>query len=234
MLRSQVNEILREGEQLLRRVGFALPPFAFWSLEDWHAVGKDSLGLVRRGLGWDITDFGSGRFSQTGLLLFTLRNAPLADSSDEEQASYAEKAMVIRTGQKTPMHFHWSKTEDIINRGGGVLAIQLYGSTDKEALGDQEISFTSDGHSYKVPAGHTMRLLPGSSITLPPKLYHSFRAEEQDVVAGEISTTNDDRTDNRFLDGLVRFPSITEDESPHRLLVSDYANFLPWIRLSDN
>ena len=36
--------------------------------------------------------------------------------------------------QVTPMHFHWAKMEDIINRGGGDLVIQLYNSTPDEEL----------------------------------------------------------------------------------------------------
>ena len=34
-----------------------------------------------------------------------------------------------REEQVTPFHFHWNKMEDIINRGGGNLLIQLYNST---------------------------------------------------------------------------------------------------------
>jgi len=42
--------------------------------------------------------------------------------------------MVVEEGQITPMHFHWSKAEDIIVRGGGNLVIQLYNSTPREGL----------------------------------------------------------------------------------------------------
>ena len=59
-------------------------------------------------------------------------------------------------------------------------------------------------------------------MTLLPTVYHAFWGEGEDVLIGEVSTVNDDRTDNYFLDKLGRFPDIEEDELPYRLLVKDY------------
>ena len=42
---------------------------------------------------------------------------------------------------------------------------------------------------------------------------------------GEVSTVNDDRTDNVFRESLGRFSQIDEDEEPLHLLVADYDNF---------
>ncbi|MDH7803799.1 D-lyxose/D-mannose family sugar isomerase, partial [Rhizobium sp. AN70] len=43
----------------------------------------------------------------------------------------------------------------------------------------------------------------------------------------EVSTVNDDATDNIFEDPRVtRFSGIEEDADPYRLLVSDYATWL--------
>ena len=39
---------------------------------------------------------------------------------------------------------------------------------------------------------------------------------------GEVSTVNDDNTDNIFREPIGRFPEINEDEAPRHLLVSDY------------
>ena len=33
---------------------------------------------------------------------------------------YAEKLIMLKEGQRAPMHFHWKKSEDIINRGGEI------------------------------------------------------------------------------------------------------------------
>ena len=81
-------------------------------------------------MGWDITDYGQGRFDQMGLFLFTLRNGQLADLKRGGGMCYAEKLLISRQDQLSPMHTHVIKVEDIINRGGATLIIELYGSDD--------------------------------------------------------------------------------------------------------
>jgi D-lyxose ketol-isomerase len=47
------------------------------------------------------------------------------------------------------------------------------------------------------------------------------------VFVGEVSTVNDDNTDNVFEDPRIsRFGGIEEDEEPWHLLVSDYGKWL--------
>ena len=46
------------------------------------------------------------------------------------------------------------------------------------------------------------------------------------MLIGEVSTVNDDLTDNVFAEPLGRFADIEEDEPPLHLLVSDYDKFL--------
>lgn len=77
-----------------------------------------------------------------------------------------------------------------------------------------------------LPAGGVLRLGPGESVTLLPGVWHAFWAEEADVLIGEVSTVNDDETDNIFAEPVSRFAEIDEDEAPWRLLVSDYAAWL--------
>ena len=43
-----------------------------------------------------------------------------------------------------------------------------------------------------------------------------------DVLIGEVSTVNDDMTDNIFAAPIGRFANVIEDEAPTHLLVSDY------------
>ena len=50
--------------------------------------------------------------------------------------------------------------------------------------------------------------------------------EDGDVLIGEVSTVNDDLTDNLFRDPIGRFSAIAEDEAPLHLLVSDYEKWL--------
>jgi len=227
MKRSQINTIIRETQKFFDSCGFLLPPFAHWTAEDWRGKGPEVREIVDNQLGWDICDFGKEDFEHFGLTLFTVRNGNL-DSADEIGAkTYAEKIMVSREEQVTEMHFHFAKTEDIINRGGGNFVIKLYNSTEGGALADSEVHVQMDGVSYAFAAGTEVVIKPGESITLPPMLYHSFWAEKGTPMAliGEVSSVNDDHTDNRFLEPQSRFPEIEEDEEPYRLLVGDYDKY---------
>ena len=176
-----------------------------------------------RGLGWDITDYGAGRFDEMGLFLFTVRNGSVGDLSSGKGMLYAEKIMISRKDQLSPMHRHNLKAEDIINRGGGDLVIELFapdtlGEIDREA----DVSVPTDGQLRTLPAGGKLVLKPGESVTLMPGIWHAFWAEGRDCLIGEVSTVNDDKTDNIFEMPIGRFSEIEENEAPKHLLVSDY------------
>lgn len=225
MKRSEINAIIRDADHFIKSQGQFLPPFAYWTPADWEQKGPEASEIVENNLGWDITDFGSGDFARNGLFLFTVRNGNPANLKTMRGKTYAEKIMMVGEGQITPMHFHWGKTEDIINRGGGQLAIQLYNSTPDERFADTDIRVSTDGVQRVLKAGDIIRLNPGESITLPTGLYHKFWGEGGRVLVGEVSMVNDDNRDNRFFDKVGRFPTIDEDEPPLYLLVNDYARY---------
>ncbi|WP_227268571.1 D-lyxose/D-mannose family sugar isomerase [Roseobacter weihaiensis] len=221
MNRSQVNAILKESDAFIRSFGHILPPFAYWSPERMRA--PDAADIRARGLGWDITDYGQGRFEELGLFLFTTRNGTVEDLQRGRGMLYAEKIMITRTHQLSPMHRHTVKAEDIINRGGGDLVIELFGPDETGGIDRAaEVVVPCDGTLRRLPAGAHLRLTPGESVTLMPGLWHAFWAEKADCLVGEVSTVNDDRTDNIFEMPIGRFSEITEDEAPVHLLVSDY------------
>ena len=225
MKRSEINAIMRSAKFFLAENRSQLPPFAAWTPDDWRGKGPEAREIVESQMGWDITDFGSGNFLKCGLFLFTVRNGRAANLRDMRGKTYAEKIMIVETGQVTPLHFHWQKTEDIIVRGGGRLAVQLYNSSPDEQLAQTEVTVSMDGVVRKVPAGGTVTLAPGESITLTPGLYHAFWGDNGRVLVGEVSMVNDDRTDNRFHAPVGRFPRIVEDEPPLHLLTMDYRNY---------
>lgn len=227
MQRSQINRIIAEADAMIRAFSFALPPFAYWSPEEFRANAGRARGIVAAGLGWDVTDYGQGDFDRLGLFLFTLRNGRLADLRAGGGMCYAEKLLISRQDQISPMHRHMIKAEDIINRGGATLAVELFGS-DPEGNFDETAGGTvfCDGSPRDFAPGEVLRLAPGESVTLMPGDWHAFWGEGGDVLIGEVSTVNDDKTDNRFRDPLGRFASIDEDEAPSHLLVSDYARWL--------
>jgi len=225
MKRSEINAIMREADAFIKARGFYLPPFAYWTPEDWSTKGEEVREIVENGLGWDITDFGSGDFERQGLFLFTLRNGHPRNWQTLQGKLYAEKIMIVGVDQVTPMHFHWNKSEDIINRGGGKLVIQLYNATDDEGLADTDVAVSIDGMRRVVRAGDSVVLGPGESITLPTRLYHKFWGAQERVLVGEVSMVNDDNADNRFYRSIGRFPEIEEDEGPVYLLTTDYARY---------
>lgn len=227
MKRSEINVVLRAGAAFMRSHGYVLPPFANLTPAEFKARRAELAGLVEARLGWDVTDYGKGDFASTGLLLFTARNGNAANLSAGRGMLYAEKIMISRNRQVAPMHRHGSKAEDIINRGGAVLAVELFmsggdGSLDRTAT----VSVPVDGVMREMEAGAVLRLEPGESVTLLPGVWHEFWGEGGDVLIGEVSTVNDDETDNIFADPVSRFAEIEEDEEPWRLLVSDYDGWL--------
>ncbi|QRM55756.1 D-lyxose/D-mannose family sugar isomerase [Sinorhizobium sp. BG8] len=228
MKRSEINAIIAEGDAFFRSFGYRLPPFAHYSPEEMRRrVKSDSAAIASGNLGWDITDFGSGDFSGCGLFLFTVRNGSAEDLKNGRGMLYAEKIMIVRENQLTPMHHHIVKAEDIINRGGGTLVLELRNVAADGSVDEQtDVTVDVDGCKRRVGVGERLRLSPGESVTLLPHHWHAFWGEDGDVLVGEVSTVNDDRTDNIFRDSVGRFAEIEEDGQPARLLVSDYEKWL--------
>lgn len=224
MKRSEVNSIIAQTKDFFQRHQFYLPEWAGWSPDQWKGRYEDCTEIVDNNLGWDITDFGSGNFKKIGLVLFTVRNGDL----EKQDKTYCEKIMTADENQVTPMHYHWKKMEDIINRGGGNLVVELYRGTEEGELTDDDVTVSIDGVEKTFKAGEKVYIKPGQSITLKPYVYHRFYGEDGrgKVLIGEVSTVNDDENDNRFYDNVGRFPAIEEDEPPLHLLVSDYRKYL--------
>lgn len=224
MKRSRINEIIRESEQLLKDNMINLPPFMKWTPAEWAEKGEECREILDNKLGWDVTDFGTEDFDNYGFVALTIRNGNV-HMSDRYPKTYAEKLLLVNENQHTPMHYHAYKMEDIINRGGGVLVMQLYNEGPDGGLDEvTPVEIVSDGVKYTLPAGGIFEIAPGQSVTYSRRLYHEFWGKEGcgKVVVGEVSMCNDDDTDNYFLVAPGRFPKIEEDESPYKLLCNEY------------
>ncbi|MCR5587573.1 MAG: D-lyxose/D-mannose family sugar isomerase [Lachnospiraceae bacterium] len=224
MKRSEINKALKEMEEACKKYNCFLPPFCDFTPEDWQNKGHEYDEIRDCMLGWDITDYGLGDFDKTGFSLITIRNGN-RKMKDKYPKVYAEKLLYLKEGQYSPNHFHWYKTEDIINRGGGNLLIKVYNSNKDESIDyDSPVAVYKDGVKTIVPAGTDVRLTPGESIYIYQGLYHDFNVEKGTgpVLLGEVSQCNDDNTDNRFNPPVGRFPEIEEDEEPYRLLCNEY------------
>ena len=226
MKRSEINYEIREAEKFFASFQFKLPKFAYWTPEEMRANRRDPKyrEIFECNLGWDLTDFGKGRFREEGLFLFTIRNG--ITGSERYPKPYAEKIMISRSNQLTLTHCHEFKREDIINRGGGRLVFELFNRKGNTAeLDDTPVKVSRDGEELILNPGEKLILDPGESILLERNVFHRFYAEKgADVLIGEVSAVNDDHNDNVFYGQQVRFPEIIEDEAPYHYLVSDYCN----------
>ncbi|MBR2570988.1 MAG: D-lyxose/D-mannose family sugar isomerase [Clostridia bacterium] len=239
MKRSEANQIIKYAMKVMKDNKFPMPPFAYYTPEDWKKLGDDEEEIVENMLGWDITDFGSGDFNKIGLTIFTFRNGNFYNQKKYPKV-YAEKYLLVNDGQVLPFHYHWYKMEDIINRGGGDLTVTLYNCTpedyaDKEGglagkpgtFADTPVTVKIDGKRVTVPAGGTVTIKPGQSICLAPGQYHSWQGVPGtgDVILFEVSTRNDDTVDNRFHTAGERIPEMIEDEEPEYLMFADYPKY---------
>jgi len=224
MKRSEINRNLVLTKEFFEKMNVQLPKWAYWTPDDWKSSTNDLTEIKNNGLGWDITDFGSGDFEKIGLINFNPRNGSL-ENSDKP---YCEKIILVKESQITPLHTHIDKKEDIINRGGGNLVIELRNGDLEANTNDLDVVVRIDGIPVTVEAGGLVVLEPGESIYLLPSTYHAFWGEKGSgsVLVGEVSTVNDDSKDNIFLDSNPRFPVIDEDEPPLHFLVNDYKAFL--------
>ena len=223
MKRSRVNQVIKDMEALCKEHGFNLPPFVSWTTEDWAKADHSYDEIRENKLGWDITDYGLGKFDEVGFALITIRNGN-QKMPEKYPKTYAEKLLMLYEGQTSPLHYHVNKMEDIINRGGNDVYITVYnGTKDMEKL-DTDVTVHSDGRTYTVPAGSQVCLKPGQSITITPYLFHDFVVPKTggSVLLGEVSMCNDDENDNYFYERMGRFPTIEEDEPIYRYLCTEY------------
>ena len=227
MKRSEINNSIIWAKNLLKKHNINLPLFGYWTMDDWIS-NKESLNTIRKVmLGWDITDYGMDKFDELGAVLFTLRNGSINDSTIG--TPYAEKLLILKDGQRLPLHHHRSKTEDIINRSGGILAIKLYNSLKNGSVDYySNVKVFMDGIEYTFKAGEEINIPPGNSITLKPFMYHLFWAKKGcgDLICGEVSSINDDNTDNYNAEDVMRFSNIEEDTNIIHPLCNEYEKVL--------
>jgi len=220
MKRSEINRQIEFAIEFFKQHSFKLPAWAYLSPAEWKTKGAEYDEIRLAGLGWDITDFGKGYFEKEGLTLFTVRNGY---PNRVPYKTYCEKIMIAGEQQITPTHFHWKKMEDIINRGGGDLCLQLWKADETtEEMTDAAFTMKIDGVVRQFKAGDILRLKPGESVCFEPYIYHSFWAEGAPALIGEVSTVNDDSNDNRFYESLGRYPEIVEDEPALYCLCNEY------------
>lgn len=202
MKRSEINKSIKDALKFFKKMNFPLPPYAYFSPSEWVKNYNLYQEVIDCRLGWDVTDVGLGNFKKFGRTIFTLRNGNVHNKNYPKP--YSQKIMFLLENQRMPIHYHNKKTEDIINQGGGILQVKIW---------------------QKNKSSKVIGLDPGESICIKPGTLHQFWAKKDTgfVLSMEISSTNDDLTDNIWIDKTVtRFPVITEDVQKEFLLCSEY------------
>jgi D-lyxose ketol-isomerase len=230
LTRSTINRSLRIANRVAEHFHFALPPFARWSVPEWNRAGSEHDEARDCMLGWDVTDFGSGRFEEIGRVLFTLRNGRSNDPRYPKP--YAEKLLIDPENQRAPAHFHRSKREDIICRHGGNILVQLTKAAPDGGWSEERFPIQVNACTRMLGPQEIVRLTPGESLSIPPGTIHQFWAEEgtgwefegvRYSLSSEISSVCDDWNDNVFFETwAVRFPEIIEDEARAFYLCQEY------------
>ncbi|MDB0032157.1 D-lyxose/D-mannose family sugar isomerase [Alphaproteobacteria bacterium] len=213
MKRSEINQAIIEAKKMMENYSWVLPQWGYWSKEDYINEPSVSKYLKDHQMGWDVTDFGKGLFNEQGITLFCIRNGIQGNAQDKP---YAEKLLFMREGQEIPFHSHKVKLEDIINRGGGDLAIEFVMVNEHLKEKNENINILVDGVQVEVEPHEPLILKRGQSVTVERNIYHKFYAVKGTgmVMAGEVSQVNDDNNDNYFLEPVGRFTQIEEDEQP--------------------
>ena len=226
MKRSEINQAINQAIWFFKKRGFFLPPFAYWSPYEWQEKNHLRDEIKKTRLGWDVTDFGLGDFKHFGRIIFTLRNGH--PHLKQYPKTYCQKVMFLKEDQKSPIHYHKNKMEDIINAGGGNIMIRLWTIDENKSLSKKSLTVKIDSQERKINGGQAVCLAPGQSICVTPLTYHQFWAQKNLglTLSMEISSVNNDTKDNFWLKPAKRFPKIEEDEARHYLLCSEYESFL--------
>ena len=125
MKRSRVNEIIREADAFIRSFGYVMPPFAYWTPDELQGAPAAPASSTPGSAGTSPT---TARATSTSSACSCSPCATAAPPISPRGSGmlYAEKIMISRKDQLSPMHRHDVKAEDIINRGGGTLVLELF------------------------------------------------------------------------------------------------------------
>ena len=93
MKRSEINRLQLRALALFAEHRFSLPLFARWAEADWRGRPAAAHYCALHQMGWDLTDFGSGRFEQRGLVILCVRNG-LQGVAEQEKKNNSQKQII--------------------------------------------------------------------------------------------------------------------------------------------
>lgn len=222
MKRSEINHAIADAKAFFKQVGFALPEFAHWTTAQWKQIGTEADEIRKRRLGWAVIDFGPGDFATEGITQFTLRRGSGVDHDGARP--YCERVGYLVEKQLVPFHYHKHRAEDLINRGGGVIEVELFNvGSDGQKL-QSPVFINADGVIIELPPGGLIELNPGESVALMPMTAHQFRCRPGSgpVAVGEVCGVSEHLSDTHFLEPRSKPLPIDEDEPPIHYLADEY------------
>lgn len=100
MKRSEINNALKEMEAMIKEYRFALPPFCDFTPEEWKEKNHEFDEIRDNMLGWDITDYGLGKFDEVGFSLITIRNGNLEFADTDVTVHCDGREFTVPAGTK--------------------------------------------------------------------------------------------------------------------------------------
>ncbi len=234
MKRSEIDTAIERAISNAKNLGVALPA---WS--DWHPqqFEKNADGIRHQKLGWKVVDFGMKDFENCGLVILALCSSLVDETGepltkvahlgeyDYPVTSFSRKYLFVQAGQTEPHHFHRQKArKEVSVIAGAPVRFELAWAENDTTLSNQDVNVAVDGIWHQLPAGGSLMVNPGETITLPGNLSHIISVAEggPDTIMMETSTANNDRRDNIFPFMTPTSTSVIEDTVARYQLLDEH------------
>src|SRR5436190_1521325 len=144
MQRSRINAAVEDAIKQARQHGVPLPRFAVEPNDVLAGKGEAFDEARACGLGWNVTDFGSGNFDKMGLVTLNLRCGNPAVPAYAAKV-YSEKLLLLGPQQRVPMHHHAARIEDIICCVGESFHVAVYSRAGNGEISEDATEVSIDG-----------------------------------------------------------------------------------------
>jgi hypothetical protein len=234
MKRSEIDGAIARAIGNAKKFHVALPKWAEWKPSQFDASAD---GIRHQKLGWKVVDFGASDFPNCGLVILALcsplvddAGAPLTKTQTVGKREYpvtgfSRKYLFVQAGQTEPHHFHRQKArKEVTVVAGAPVRFELAWADGDTALSDKDVDVQVDGIWHHVPAGGSIVVNPGETITLPGELSHIISVPEggEDTIMLETSTANNDSNDNIFPFMTPTSVAVDEDAAARYQLLDEH------------
>lgn len=234
MKRSEIDGAIARAIGNAKKFHVALPKWAEWKPSQFDASAD---GIRHQKLGWKVVDFGASDFPNCGLVILALcsplvddAGAPLTKPQSVGKREYpvtgfSRKFLFVQAGQTEPHHFHRQKTrKEVSVVAGAPVRFELAWADGDTALSDKDVDVQVDGIWHHLPAGGSIVVNPGETITLPGELSHIISVPEggEDTIMLETSTANNDSNDNIFPFMTPTSVAVDEDATARYQLLDEH------------